>query len=77
MCQAVCMVQMQGLSQDLETQCPKLVVVKVFGRPTFQGRPPYLQISTMNMYLLIEIRHDILIQCHENYIEVENLQLYA
>ena len=30
MCQAVCIVQMQGLSQDLETGCPKLLFVKSF-----------------------------------------------
>ena len=33
----------------------------------FQGRTKYIEITTINMYLLIEIR-----QCHGNYIEVEN-----
>ena len=28
----------------------------------------------MIMYLLIEIKHNILIQCHGNYIEVEDLK---
>ena len=42
----------------------------------FQGRPQYTQITTINMYFLIEIRHNTLIQYHENYfIEVEKLQL--
>ena len=37
-----------------------------FGRPIFQGRSLYTQITTVNMYSLIEKRHDILIQCDEN-----------
>ena len=27
--------------------------------PVFQGRPQYIQIATINMYLLIELRHNI------------------
>ena len=53
----------QGLSKDFETG-------KIFGCPIFQGRPQNTQIATINMYLLIEIRHDILIQCHGNFIEL-------
>ena len=32
-----------------------------------------MQITTINMYLLFEIRHNILIQCHGIYIEVVKL----
>ena len=42
----------QGLRQDLETGCPKLTIVKK--RPIFQGTQQYTQITTINMYLLIE-----------------------
>ena len=31
----------------------------------------YTQISTINMYKFIKIRHDILIQCHGNYMEIK------
>ena len=41
------------------------------GHPLFQWKPGYTQFPTINMYLLIEIRHDILIECHGNYIEEE------
>ena len=30
------------------------------GHPIFQGRPQYTLIATINMYLIIEIRHNIL-----------------
>ena len=33
------------------------------GRPPLQGRPQCTGITTINMYFLIEIRHNILIQC--------------
>ena len=33
--------------------------------------------KTMNMYLLIEMRHNSLIQCHEIYIGVKKTQLYV
>ena len=39
---------------------PEIANCKIKGRPVFQGRPQY----TLYMYLLIEIRHDILHQCH-------------
>ena len=44
---------------------------KIFGRPIFQGGPQYTRITTRNMYLLIEIMHNILVQCHGIYIEVK------
>ena len=42
----------QWCSQDLESEN-----YQTFGKPTFQERPP--QITTKNMFLLIEIRHNI------------------
>ena len=67
----------QGLSQDLETGCPKWAIVKILGVQNFQGGPQYTQISTINMYKFIRIRHDILIQCHGNNMEIKNNQLYT
>ena len=49
-----------GLSQDLEA-----------GRSIFQGRQQHTKITTINMYLIIEIRLNILKQCLGNYIEVK------
>ena len=65
----------QGLSQDLETGCPKLAkFCKIFGRLNFQGGPQYTQISIINMYEFIKIRHNILnIQCHGNHMERKKL----
>ena len=45
------------LSQDLETGCPKYAIVKDVSRET----TIYLYYYHENMYLLIEIRHSILI----------------
>ena len=50
---------------------------KILGRPIFQGRQQNTEVATINMYLLIKIRHDIIMQSHGNYIEVEKIQLYA
>ena len=54
---------MQCRSQELELggHC------KIFGRPNCLGGPQYTQISTINMYIFIKMRHDILIQGHGNY----------
>ena len=49
---------------------PKIANSKNSGRPNFQGGPQYTQISTINMYKFIKIRHDILKQCHGNYMEM-------
>ena len=49
----------QGLSQDLETGCPELAIVK-----NFQGRPRYTQFTPIHMYLLNEIKHTVHVQCH-------------
>ena len=62
---------LQGLSQDLETGCPKWAIVKFLGVQILRGTPQYTQISTINMYKFIKIRHDILIQCHGNHMEMK------
>ena len=65
---------MQGLSQDLETGCPELAIVKFLGIQIFKGGgPPYTQILTIYMYKFIKIRHDILIQSHWNYMEMSKI----
>ena len=46
---------------------------KIFGRPVFQGKPPFTQITTINMHLLNEIKHGVHIHAHGNYIEVKNI----
>ena len=61
----------QGLSQDLETGCSKLAIMKFLDINFFQGRPQYIQISTINIYLLNEIEHNIHMQCQRNYIGVQ------
>ena len=42
---------------------PKIDNFKILGRPIFQGRTQYSD----NNHKLIEIRHNILVQCHEKY----------
>ena len=37
-----------------------MIICKILGQPIFQERTQYTQITTMNMYLIIEIRHNIL-----------------
>ena len=48
----------QGINQDLATGCQKLATVKFWG----------CTISSINMYLLTEIKHIIFIRCHGNHI---------
>ena len=55
----------QCLSQDLETGCLKLAVVK------FLGAQIFTHISTINMYKFIKIRHDIIKLCHGKYKEMK------
>ena len=55
----------QGLSQDFETGCLKLAVVKFWGVQIFKGDYNIL------MYKFIKIRHDIIEQCHGNYEEMK------
>ena len=67
-----------GLSQDLETGCLKLAIVKFLGVQIFSpGVPQYYQISTINMYKFIKIRHDIHIECHGNYMEMKKVKFHA
>ena len=54
------MVCSQGLSQDLETRCSKLTIVKFLGVHIFKGDHNSLK-STINMYIFIKIRHIILL----------------
>ena len=61
----------QGFTQDLENWVPKIGNCKRFGILFIQGRSKYTDIITI--YLLIEIRNNILIQCHRTYIDVEKL----
>ena len=49
----------QCLSQDLKTGCPKLPIV--------------YSDSSQKFVKLNKIRHDILIQCHENYTLMKNI----
>ena len=42
-----------------------------WGVQIFKGGSQYTQISTMNMYKFIKIRHDIIKQCHGNYMEMK------
>ena len=55
---------------------PKIGNCKTFGCPIFQRRPEYIQITTINMYLL-EIRHTILMICRGIYIWARKKQLYV
>ena len=57
--------------------CPKLAIVEFRGVRFFKGLPHYTQLSTIIMHLIIELRHDIVIQCHGNCIEMKKNQLYA
>ena len=61
-------------SQDLETGWPKIGNCVTSESPIFQQ---FTQITTIYKYLLIEITHNILTQCHRNCIEVGKFQFYA
>ena len=50
---------------------PKSGKWKLFEYFIFKGRPQYVQIDTINMYILLGKRHGILMQCLGIYIEVE------
>ena len=52
---------------------PKIGNCLIFGCQHFQGGLQSTQISTINMCKFIKIRHDILIQCHWNYIEMKEV----
>ena len=65
-------VSRQGLSQDLETGCLKLAIVKFLGIQIFRGYHNILRFQP-----LIKIRHDILIECHRDYLEMKKVKSYA
>ena len=70
-----CMHIGQCLSQDLETGCLQLAVVKFWGVQIFKGNHNILMnISTINMYKFIKIRHDIIKQCLGNYKEMKKFK---
>ena len=46
---------------------------KILGRPIFRGRLQYTKITTINMYLFIEIGYTFHIQCHGDCIEMKKL----
>ena len=50
---------------------PKIGNCKIFGRPNFEGGSQYTQISIINMYKFIKIRHDIVKQSHGIYREMK------
>ena len=52
-------------------------IINTFGCPIFQWRLCYTQIIIINMHLLLETRHNILIKCHGNYIVLKEIQFYA
>ena len=58
---------------------PKIENSKVLGHPIFLGGQQYPQITTINMYLLNEIKYNVHMQCHRGghryYIEVKKNHL--
>ena len=64
----------QGLGQDLETGWPKLAIVKFSASYISRENTIYSNYSHKDMFKLIEIRRNILMQCHEKYIEVEKFK---
>ena len=52
---------------------PKIANSEILGRPKFYGEPQYTQISAINMYKLIKVRHDIIIQWHRNNMEMKKI----
>ena len=58
----------QGLSQDLETGCLKLAIVKFMKGTTINSDFNH---KLIKMYVFIKICHNILIQCLGNYMEIK------
>ena len=52
---------------------PKIGNFNISGCPNVQGGPQYTKISTINKYTFIKTRHDILIQCNGNYMEMTTI----
>ena len=68
----LCIAFDQGLSQELETGCLKLAIVKFLGVQISKGDQNIL-ISTINMYIFIKMRHDIRIQGRGNYMMMKKI----
>ena len=72
-----CQIVMRIIGEESETGfrnwVPKFGNCKILGRPNIQGGPQYTQISTINTYKFIKIRHDIHFQCHGNYMEMKKV----
>ena len=62
---------MQGFSQGFETGCPKLAIVKFWCVLFIKGDQNILRWLPKACIYLIEIRHNILIQCRGIYIGVK------
>ena len=60
---------LQGRQPEFRSWVPKIGNCEIFWCPIFQGITQYIEITTMIMYLLIEIR--------QNHIQVEKLQFYS
>ena len=69
--------QVHGLSQDLETGCLKLAIVKFWGVHIFRGTPIFSDFNHKHVHKFIKIRHDILIEYHGNYMEMKKVKLHA
>ena len=62
----------QCLSQDLETGCLKLAVVKFLGVQILRGITIYSYFNHKPVFINIsKIRHNIIKQCHGNYQELK------
>ena len=66
-------VESQGLSQDLETGCPKLPIVKFLGVQNVKGDHNILRFQPYTYIKFIKIRHDILIRSHGNHMEMTKI----
>ena len=65
-------INIQGLSQDKETGCLKLAIIKFFQASCYSMETTiYTDYNPKQIYLFFEKMHDDFIQCHENCIEVE------
>ena len=60
------------LTMDVFLQLHEKRVSKIDNNKILR-RKQYAEVTSINMYLIVKIRHDIIIQCHGNYIEVEKL----
>ena len=60
------MIEGQCLSQDLETGCLKLAVVKFWVSKLLRGITIYSYFNHKHIYKFIKIRHGIIKQCHGN-----------